>query len=265
MALKQRDSYDIMIKYTFRLPHFVIVLLLLSALSVLGAPNTAFAQYRGAYPGQQQETEEKEAMKPQYPQVFSSHVSSVQQTQRLDEVYDGLYASLWNYAISDFNYQKQLYDLIQNDRFQTTRYAGEFSGLLEQSMENLNENHKKLEKALEDAEKEFKYVRGRVREIDKKKLDELWSAKIAEYKEAADAYFKMQHSFLKTYNHLVSFILAQGGGYYYKSDDRTLRFFKNGIYEYYGKNVDKLHRITYEQTKLLKRRIPASMDPDLLK
>ena len=253
-----------MTKYIFYLPRFIIILFFLSGLVTLVSPGTAFAQYHGAYPGKQ-EPEEKEVLKPQYPQVFSSHVSSIQQTRRLDEVYDGLYASLWNYAISDFNYQKQLYELIRNERFQTTRYAGEFSGLLEQSMENLNENHEKMKKAIEDAEKEFKYVRGRVREIDKKKLDELWPAKISEYKAAADEYFKMQHTFLKTYNSLVSFILAQGGGYYYQSSDQTLRFYKHGIYEYYGKTLDKLHRITYEQTKLLKRRIPTAMDPDLLK
>ena len=253
----------LMTKYIFRLLG-VFTFFLTFGLAVLIAPDVAFAQYHGAYSGQQ-DTKKKEETKPQYPKIFSSRVTSVQQTQKLDEIYDGLYTSLWNYAISDFNYQKQLYEQIANERFQITRYSGEFSDILEKSMKNLNENHNKMKKALENADLEYKYIRKRVRESDHETLDELWPNKIDEYKKTADEYFEMQHSFLKTYNGLVAFILAQGGGYYYESKSQALKFYKYGVYEYYGNTVDELRKITYEQIKLLKGYVPAAMDPALLK
>ena len=252
-----------MIKYISRIPRLVFALFL--ALSfVIVSTNAAFAQYHGAY-RRGEEPNEKEKLEIIVPQVFSSQVSSVEQAKKLDQVYDGLYATLWNYAISDFNYQRQLYDLLANERFQTTRYTAEFSTVLKNAMTNLNENHEKLQKAIEDANLEFEYVIERVRRADKETLNELWTMKMDEYKTSADKYFKLEHTFLKTYRTMVAFILKQGGSYYYDSSAQTLKFYKLGAYDYYGKTLDKLHVISYEQTKLLKSHAPANMDPDLLK
>lgn len=260
-SFKKQD--DTMTKYIFRTPKLVFVLFLTLSFVVVNT-NAAFAQYHGAYPGQKDD-DEKEKLESNIPQIFSSQVSSVDQAKKLDEVYDGLHAALWNFAISDFNYQKQLYDLLINERFQTTRYAAEFSSVLKSAMTNLNENHTKMQKAVEEAALDFKYVRERVRAADQETLDKLWASKIAEYEKSAEQYFKMEHMFLKTYRSMVAFILEQGGGYYYDSNAQTLKFYKLGAYDYYCKTLDKLHVISYEQTKLLKSHAPANMDPDLLK
>ena len=253
-----------MTKYIIHIPSFVFALSLALGLFIFATPNEASAQYRGGYQ-RKEDPKAEEKLNDLIPQIFTSQVGSVKQTRKLDEVYDRLYVSLWNYAISDFNYQKQLYEQLANERFQITRYAAEFSNLLKLSMTNLNENHKKIKKNLEDAQREYKYVRERVREADKRALDELWPRKIAEYNKNADEYFEMQHKFLNTYHNLVSFILKQGGGYYYNSQEQTLKFYKLGAYDYYGKTLDNLHLISYEQMKLLKKHVPAQINPDLLK
>jgi hypothetical protein len=260
---KQDGTMIHMTKYIYRITKLTFVIFLTFGFIVISA-SSAFAQYRGAYPGQG-DAREKEKLEIIVPQIFSSQVSSVAQAKKLDEVYDGLYATLWNYAISDFNYQKQLYELLSNDRFKTTRYSAEFSGLLKDAMTNLNENHTKMQSAVKEADRDFEYVKTRVRADDQETLDKLWESKIAEYKESANNYFKMEHMFLKTYRTMVEFILEQSGGYYYDSETRGLKFYNLGAYDYYGKALDKLHTISYEQAKLLKSHAPANMDPDLLK
>ncbi len=253
-----------MTRYIMRFQDFIFVLFLILGLIIITSQNTAFAQYRGAYSGQEG-AGEKGKLEDPIPQVFSSQVTSVDQAKKLDKVYDGLFAALWNYAISDFNYQRQLYELLEDERFQTTRYAAEFSGLLKSAMANLNDNYTKMQKAVEDAQQEFEYTKERVREADQKVLDDLWESKIAEYNEHANQYFRLQHRFLKTYKNMVSFILKESGGYYYDSKERVVKFYKLGSYDYFGKTLDKLHVNSYEQMKLLKTHIPAHMDPDLLK
>ncbi len=260
---KQDDMMVLMTKYIFRIPKFTFVLFLAMSFVIVSS-TSALAQYRGAYPGEGN-SEEREKLEILVPQVFSSQISSVDQAKKLDVVYDGLYAALWNYAISDLNYQKQLYTLLDDKRFKTTRYAAEFARILKSAMNNLNENHTKMKKAVEDANLDYKYVRERVRKADQEILDKLWANKIDEYKNSANGYFKFQHKFLKTYRSMVAFILEQGGGYYYNSKEKALKFYKLGAYEFYVKALDKLHVISYEQTKLLKSRPPANMDPDLLK
>lgn len=226
--------------------------------------SVAQAQYVGAYSDQKEEKKEETLLQP-IPQIFSSQVSSTGQAKKLDELYDTLHASLWNYAISDINYQKKLYDLLEDERFKTTRYSGEFAGALKQALADLNEHNKNIKSNLMEAETTFNYVRERVREEDKKTLDELWTRKIKEFEKTSETYFKMQHSFLKTYRWLVGFILEQSGGYYYDSADRALHFYDFASYEYYSESIDRLHKTSYEQKKLLKKYVPSGVDLEILK
>ncbi len=251
------------VRCVYRVSELAIILIITFAFIVI-IPNVAIAQYHGSYSGKDSYGE-KEKLEIIVPRVFSSQVSSVQQTEKLDEVYDGLYSALWNYAISDLNYQKQLYSLLENKRFRTTRYAAEFSGVLKSTLNNLNSNHKKMQKAIEEANLDFEYIRKHVSKEDQQKLDVLWTDKIDEYKKFANQYFKMEHQFLKTYRNLAAFILKQGGSYYYDRIARTVKFYKLGAYEFYGQLIDKLHIISYKQVSLLKSHVPANMDPDLLK
>lgn len=255
-----------MTNIVFRFPGFLVAFaILIMAVFSVSFYGKAFAQYHGAYSAHSLSEKENKKEKPAYPQIFSSQVGSVQQAVKLDEIYDDLYASLWNCAISDFNYQKQLYALLDNENFQITRYFSEFSGLLESSMDNLNKNYKKVENGIETAQRKYEHTLERMREIDKETTQGLWKEKIAEYKAFSDKYFETQNLYLQTYRKLVAFILAQGGRYYYSSDDRSIRFYKNGAYEYYAQMVDTLHKTSYEQRKLLKSHIPVSIDSQLLK
>ena len=70
----------------------------------------------------------------------------------------------------------------------------------------------------------------------------------------------MQHKFLNFYKGLVEFILKNGGGYYYDSDELRVKFYKYGEYEFFGKTMDRLNQINYKQIKLLKANKPANTD-----
>ncbi|MCK5375110.1 MAG: hypothetical protein KAJ40_07485 [Alphaproteobacteria bacterium] len=252
-----------MMKYIINISGLVFSLLLTASLISFPCLKSAHAQYHGYYPGQQI-AEEKNKTTPIIPQIFSSQVSSVQQAKKIDVLYNTLYVSLWNYAMSDVNYQKKLYNLISSEHFQTTRYMAEFSETMNNAMVNLNENYKKLHKNIDAANREYLHIKETIRLADYDVLDKLWSEKIAEYEQRANNYFKMQHEFLNTYRALVAFIIKQGGGYYYDTSERSVKFFKFGAYEYFAKALDKLYKLTYEQKKLLKLHVPATEDLLLL-
>ena len=76
--------------------------------------------------------------------VFSSKVLSTVQAEKLDVIYNNLAVSLWNYAVTDFRYQKKLFSLMESKRFKTTRYSKEFSHDMDGALKNLNNNHREM-------------------------------------------------------------------------------------------------------------------------
>lgn len=226
--------------------------------------SNAQAQYRGYYQQNAPEEKNKDPAAPPVPKIFSSQVTSKQQAEKLDRLYNNLYISLWNYALIDFNHQKKLYDLIDFKRFQVTRYTGEFKDDLQDAMEDLNTNSKKMLADIDKANEEYKDVKIGIRKSDYEVLDKLWEEKIEQYRKEAKLHFKMQHSFLKTYYSLVGYIIKQGGSYYYDSQKKAVSFYKHGGYQFFGKSLDKLRKITHEQKKTLRTNTPANINPALM-
>lgn len=228
------------------------------SLSVVGYVSNAHAQYRGAYQSQSQAEEDK-AAKP-IPKVFSSEVGSTAQAAKLDEIYNGLFVSLWNNAITDFTYQKRLSSLVEPQKFEYTRYSKEFEGDLKSAMESLNNNYKQSRIDINKANAYYEEMRDGIREEDIETLDALWETKIEEFKDLSNTYFQYQNKYLNTYKDLVTFILKQGGSYYYQSGSRGVAFYKFGSYKYFGKSIDTLNKTSYEQMKLLRDNAPPNFD-----
>ncbi len=234
--------------------------LIITSLSftVASYASDAHAQYRGAYQSQT-EPEEDKAAQP-IPKVFSSEVGSTAQAVKLDVIYNGLFVSLWNNAITDYAFQKRLNNLVKPERFEYTRYAKEFSGEKTSAMQNLNKNYKQTRADIEKANAYYEEVREGIREEDLETLDALWETKIKEFEDISNAYFKYQNKYLNTYNQLVSFILKQGGSYYYQSATQSVAFYKFPSYKYFGETIDKLNKISFEQMKLLRDNAPPNFD-----
>lgn len=240
---------------------FKIITIVSIILSCTYTPSQVSAQnYHGGYSKKSPKKEDK-AARP-IPGVFSSQISSVQQGQKLDIIYNNLFVSLWFYAGVNFVHQKKLSAKVQPEKFQFTRYKKEFSGDLAKAMGNLNNNYSSMLADIENAEQKYIKIREGVRAEDHKKLDALWKVKIEEFRAKADTYFQLQNKFLNTYRTLVSFILKQSGSYYYKSNERKVYFYKFGGYKFYGQSIDKLRMISFNQRKLLRENAPAGVDPD---
>lgn len=225
----------------------------------------AFAQYRGGLQFQNKPGgAAKDLTAPPVAKVFSSKVSSAQQAEKLDIILNNLYVSLWNFAGSDFVYQRQLYDLLKFERFKLTRYAAEFSGPMDSAMGNLNENYQKMKDEIALANQDFANIKEGIREEDYEVLDPLWEEEIAKLEAFVEEYFKMQHDYLRTYNKMVNFIIKQGGSYYYKPGSRSLHFYKNQGKVYFGKTYDRLRKISYDQRQHLRSKPPAGADPSYI-
>ncbi len=240
---------------------FVFTLLFVFVFTVNSSDS--HAQYRGSLQFQN-EKDKDEAARP-VPRVFSSKVNSVDQAEKLDVILNNLYVSLWNFSGTDFIYQKKLYSLLDFQRFKLTRYPAEFEGVIAESLTNINENYAKIQTEVANAKASYMDIREGIMDSDYETLDPLWEEEITKFEEHADTYFKMQHSYLKTYNSLVKFILRQGGSYYYDATSQSLRFYQNSTKQFFGKSYDKLRKISFEQRKLLRSRPPANVDLTFIK
>ena len=229
------------------------------SLALICVPQTASAQYMGSYNSQQKKKYVDAAARP-VPRVFSSKVKSTQEAEKLDQLYNQLYVSLWNYAKSDMNYQKKLEVLLEGERFKTTRYAKEFSVPLEGAMNNLNENHKSVKNDIKNANERYEIIKEGILKVDHETIDKIWPEKIKEFEIHAQKYFDMQFAYLKTYRSLVGFIMKQGGSYYYDSSARAVKFYDLSGWRFYGESIDKLRKTTYAQKQHLKQKVPANVD-----
>ncbi len=221
--------------------------------------------YVNNYYGQTVEGEQKkeeELLRP-VPKVFSSKLVSVDQGQKLDVLYNNLLTSLWVYASTDFVYQKKMYSLMAQERFKLTRHSKEFTGVLDDAMASLNKNYKSMLSDIGKAEQEYEIVKEGIKEEDYDTLEILWDEKISDFRKKVDQYFKMQNKYLNIYRNLVGFILKQNGGYYFDSYKNMVHFYKFGGYKFYGKSIDSLRRISFEQRELLRTVAPANTDIEL--
>ncbi len=217
-----------------------------------------------SYTGDISSLSTKQDTQPEYsvpvPRIFSSDVSNVKLVEKLDSVYDNLLMSLWNYGNSDFVHQDKLSSLMEERYFKTTRYAKEFTPSMNNALENLNANYKSMMEEIDAAQAQYENIMKGLKTGDQVKLEPLWTEKITQLRNDAQAYFKMQHEFLNTYRNLVAFVLKQGGSYYYKSETQRVYFYKFGSYHYFGKTIDKLRMISYKQRQFLKARAPSNVD-----
>lgn len=239
---------------------------LIAALGVaFSFPNFAAAQnYLGDLPtGSNAKDAQEQTLRPAT-KIFSSKVVSTEQAVKLDYVYDNLAVSLWNYAVTDFRHQKRLMTLMEPKRFKTTRYSKEFTPPMDDALQNLNDNYRQMMRDIEQAEQEYKTVREGIRSVDYEILDPLWREKIDGFKAHANRYFKMQHSFLKSYRSLVAFILKQGGSYYYKEDTQRVHFYRFEGYKFFGQTIDRLNKTNYEMRKHLRVIPPSNVDESVI-
>lgn len=236
---------------------YSLILFSVFCLTLTSLPPVAHAQYKGSYSNKKKKYIDA-AARP-VPKIFSSQVTSTKEAAKLDELYNELYVSLWNYAITDFGYQKKLYALVEPKRFNITRYAKEFS-TVDDAIDNLNRNYKNVLSDIETANKQYEEIKEGIREEDYAALDQLWPEKIKEYRAHAKRFYDKQYQFLKTYRSLVAFILKQGGSYYYNANEQRVKFYKFGGYQFFGQSIDKLNMISFEQKKILKAKAPANVD-----
>ncbi len=216
--------------------------------------------YKGGYLKDKKENNIDKKLKRPVPKIFSSKLESTTQAEKLDNIYNNLLISLWIYAGTDFSYKKKLYSHIEPIKFQNTRYSKEFTDDMNDAMDNLNNNYQKMTADIENAQKKYLEIKEGIKMADHEILENLWNEKINELKEKSDQYFQLQAKFLNTYKSLVSFILKQGGKYYYKSSENSIYFYKFGAYQLYGKMIDKLNMINFKQKKLLNTMVPANFD-----
>jgi hypothetical protein len=224
-------------------------------------PTVASAQ---SYTGDFSTSTSLEEAQPDYsapiPRVFSSNVSNVRLVEKLDVIYDNLFVSLWNYSSTDFIHQQNLSQLMEGQRFRTTRYSKEFTPVMNEALSDLNANYKSMFAEIKTANEQFETIMKGLKTGDQAVVEPLWKEKIAAFKQVANAYFKLQHDYLNTYRNLVGFVLKQGGSYYYKQQTRRVYFYKFGSYQYFGKSIDKMRMITYKQKQFLKEHAPANVD-----
>ncbi len=216
-------------------------------------------QYTGDFSRAPQTPKKEQYLSP-VPRIFSSDVTSIKQAEKLDVLYDNLLMSLWNYAQTDFIHQRSLMEHMKPQKFQLTRYAKEFSPDMNDAMHNLNTNYKKMMGEIQDAKDAYAKISENLRMADQKKVAPIWDEKITQLEDDVVSYFKMQHSFLNTYRNLVGFVLKQGGSYYYKQDTQGVYFYKFGSYHFFGKSIDKLKKINYDQKQFLRTRPPSNVD-----
>lgn len=239
---------------------FKIIIITGLFLSFVSTPLIADAQnYKGGYSGEEKKKKKDRAVKP-VPKIFSSKLESSAQAERLDVIYENLLVSLWNYSITDFIYQKKLYSHIKPEKFQTTRYAKEFTTDMNASMDNLNKNYKNMMSDIDKAQEKYTEIKEDIKISDHEILEPLWEEKIDEIRAHAETHFKMQGKFLNLYKNLVKFILKQAGSYYYKAADQRVYFYKFGGYKFYGQSIDKLRMISFKQRKHLRSMPPANID-----
>lgn len=238
----------------------VYILFLLFFIALVGIPQVSFAQYKGSLTPTQQRTDP--ASKP-IPKIFSSRVSSVEQAEKLDALHHNLEVSLWNFGVTDLIYQRELYALLEPERFKITRYTAEFEQPLMKAMNNLNANYKTMDAEIEKADIEFQTLRIGMLEEDLETIDVLWSQRLEEFKARSMRYFKMQNDFLNTYKSMVNFILEQGGSYAFNGID-GIRFYKAGGYQFFSRTLDRLRQTTFNQRTFLRSNAPVNVDTTLL-
>ncbi len=241
-----------------RLCHLFLLKLSLGVICIV--PNTSYAQqYTGDFSKPAEKTKQERYELP-IPRIFSTDAVGVKQAEKLDRIYDNLFVSLWNYSSTDFIHQQTLMTLMENEKFRTTRYAQEFTPHMDDALDNLNENYKSMMNDIAYAREQYSEIREGLRMADEKKIEPLWNEKLVAFEKTAKTYFKMQHDFLNTYRNLVGFVLKQGGSYYYKNDTKGVYFYKFGSYHYFGKAIDKLRKISYDQRQFLKANPPANAE-----
>ncbi|MGH1402721.1 MAG: hypothetical protein ACRBDL_00605 [Alphaproteobacteria bacterium] len=223
------------------------------------ASSVSFAQgYHGSYTPTSPQKEYDDLVQRPIPRIFSSRINEEKQGQVLDSLYNDLFVSLWLYAGTDINYQSRLYDLVMPEKFQLTRYSKEFKGDMNESMNNLNQNFKRMMDDIAHTQLQYEDILAELSQEDQDILAPLWDKKIEEFRSDAEHYFKLQGKFLKIYHALVTFILKQGGSYYYDSTTQKVTFYKFGGYKYYGQSIDNLRQISHKQKILLKENTPAN-------
>ncbi len=226
---------------------------------VLLAPSLSFAQgYHGSYTPTSPQKEYDDLVQRPIPKVFSSHINDERQGQILDSLYNDLFVSLWLYAGTDINYQVKLYDLVMPERFELTRYSKEFKGDMNDSMNNLNKNFKRMMDDIAHTQSQYEDIKAGLSETDQEILAPIWEENFGKFRNNAERYFKLQGKFLKVYHSLVTFVLKQGGSYYYDSTTQKVTFYKFGGYKFYGQSIDNLRKISHEQRVLLKDNAPAN-------
>lgn len=186
----------------------------------------------------------EEAAKPVYaPRVFSSRLTEEKPAQALDRLYYTLSVALRGYALVDATHQERLMELMEPYRFETTRYPAEFKPDMDDAMEDLNKNYKKMQEEIAKADKAFAAIRSDFSPENREAVDTLWEEQKKVFADRSNAYFSLQHDFLLTYKGLVDFILKRPGTYYYNTGTRKMTFNNIGAYRYFGKSVDNLRLI----------------------
>lgn len=228
-----------------------------SVLTLGAIAQPVHAQYIGGYTPQEKEPPKDLAERP-VSRVFSPHIGDQVVGERLDILYNNLQASLLIYGASDLNFQASLYELLEPERFQITRYSAEFKDELTQAMDSLNENYKRMNADIEAAEEKRKALTMTLGMVEQDEVSKLWKTHLDKFKTVKDNYFKMQGDFLKKYHQLSSFILKKNGAFFYNSQSNSLSFYNNGDYRYYGESLDYLRQTTHKQKVLLKTNAPAN-------
>lgn len=231
-------------------PRFLFCLSVLCVTALLSPPSWA-QQQKGQYVPAPV-TPPEEGLPPTVPRVFSSQVSSVKQAEKLDIKYHDLTIVLNGYAEIDSGYRQRMMELIEPFKFQITRRKEEFTKDIDDAKRALKDHYKKTKTLIESFENDLNEQAKLYTEAERETIKSVGKQAIESFERKSSEYFKLQAKFIKTYGQLIRFILSNGGGYYYDSGRKDVAFYNAGHYNTFGKMVDDLNKINFDQVQIIK-------------
>ena len=190
--------------------------------------------------------------------IFSPKLKNTVEAEKLDRLYHSLENYLWDISEITILHQNALMTLMEPKKFQYTRRHTEFKPTLAKAMTELNKSRNNFKAFIEKNNQEFEVIKPAFGE-EQEATEALWKETIAAFESRAEEYFKSQNKYLNLYNKLVSYIMANAGGYYYNSTANKIAFYKVEEYTFFGETLDKLNKIAYAQKQSLSDIKPARL------
>lgn len=182
--------------------------------------------------------------------IFSARLKNAQMAAQVDAIYDDLLNKLWaSYSRGTVHHSKLLAQM-EYKRFKYTRRYEEFEPVMTHAMTDLNKEYKDTKANVVAAQASFDSIKSQFGQ-EEAEAQKLWDLKMKDFDAMSKKYFKSQAEYLNIYKSIVLYFMDHVGGYYYKSDEDKLAFYKIEEYTYFGENMDKMNKIAHKQGQWL--------------